>query len=224
MSVGREVSLSVGVVVMSDAAALRELTPDEAALVARHPLPEGVPDAEVNKFQLAHALDVSETTLDKWRRDGLPVESEGTNGRSYTFRLSVCYAWTVARREADQSARLRAEGAAQQLRLALIGGESAAGSRAALPPKEQRDLLDLEYAYMRAAAARGELMRAEDVAEAFQAVFAAIRDGLDALPDRAARELALSGPGVEALQRICDDVLDGARREVRAMIGDESEG
>lgn len=200
---------------------LRTLSPEEAALVAAYPLPAGVPDAVVNKYQLAHALDVSQTTLDKWRQDGLPFEEAGTNGRAYVFRLSVCYGWSSKRRADDASSRLASEGAAQQLRLALVGGDASAGApKAHLSPREQRDLLELERAYMIAARDRGELMRADDVAETAQGVFVAIRDGLDALPDRLGRELGLDGAGIEAAQRIADDVLAGAIREIKGLIGD----
>jgi phage terminase Nu1 subunit (DNA packaging protein) len=199
---------------------LRPLTAGEERLVAAFPLPAGVPDAVVNKYQLADALAVSQTTLDNWRRAGLPVEEEGTNGRSYQFRLSVCHAWAAQRREGEASARRQAEGAAQQLRLALIGDDPGAAARSRLSPREQREILEAEVAYMQAARRRLELIEAEAVAEAFQDVFAAIRDGLDALPDRLGRELALDGAGIEAAQAICDDVMQGARRRVRELIGD----
>ncbi|SES76406.1 Phage DNA packaging protein, Nu1 subunit of terminase [Oceanicella actignis] len=187
--------------------------------MAEYPLPAGVPDAVVNKYQLADALGKSQTTLDAWRRAGMPVESEGTNGRSYEFRLSVCFAWMAKRDAEEAAARLQAEGAAQQLRLALVGEDSAGGARVGLTPRQQREILELEHAYMIAARDRGELMRAEDVAEGIQDLLAAIRDGLDALPDRLGRECGLDGAAIEAAQRICDDVLDGARREILGMIG-----
>ena len=47
---------------------LRELTEDEAELVAAHPLPKGVPDALVNKSQLEVGLGVSGTTISNWLR------------------------------------------------------------------------------------------------------------------------------------------------------------
>lgn len=206
------------------AAALRPLTEAEAATTAAHPLPDGVPDAEVNKFQLAHALDVSENTLGKWMQAAdFPVESVGTNGRSYSFRLSLVWAWRRAREGAEQARRLQAEGAAEQMRLALIGPQSAAGDRAKLSSKEQADLLALEYRYMQAARLRGELLDAEETAEEVEAAFAAIRDGLDALPDRAARELHLDGAAIEVMQNICDDILAAAARKIQGVIGDNAE-
>jgi phage terminase Nu1 subunit (DNA packaging protein) len=203
---------------------LRPLTVEEERLTESFPLPDGVPDALVNKYQLADALNVSQTTLDNWRRAGLPVEAEGTNGRSYQFRLSLCFAWSSKRSSDDDAARRHSEGAAQQLRLALIGDDPAAQARAGLSPKEQREVLETEHAYMIAARRRRELIDAEEVADAFQAVFAAIRDGLDAMPDRLARELALDGAAVEAAQAICDDVLQGARAHILELVGDDGDG
>ncbi|MEO0680383.1 MAG: terminase small subunit [Pseudomonadota bacterium] len=209
---------------MDDAPSLRALTADEGAAVERHPLPEGVADAEMNKGQLAHALGVSPTTVDNWRQAGLPYDGEGTNGRPYVFRLSIAYAWVAARRDAESTRRKAADESAAQMRLAIVGGETAADMVEGLSPKEQREVIDLEYSHMRAAEARGELLRSEDVAEGLTRAFAAVRDGLDALPDRLARELSLDGAGVEAAQVICDDVLQAAVREVGEMFGHGDDG
>jgi hypothetical protein len=74
--------------------------------------------------------------------------------------------------------------------------------------------------YQLAARRRRELIDAVAVGDAFQAVFAALRDGLDAMRDRLARELALDGAVVEAAQAICDDVLQGTRAHILELIGD----
>jgi phage terminase Nu1 subunit (DNA packaging protein) len=199
--------------------ALRRLTAEEAGLVAEWPLPAGVPDAIVNQYQLADALNVSQTTLANWRRAGLPIEVEGKNGRSYEFRLSICFAWMKNRDAADSAGRRAAEDAAQQLRLALIGGEGATGERKALSPREQKETLELEVVWMQAARRRGELMDAGEVIQALQAIFGDFRDGLDALPDRLGRDLGLGGAAIEAAQVVCDDILEGARRRIAADFG-----
>lgn len=198
---------------------LRALTAEESALAAGFPLPPGVPDAVVNQYQLADALDTSQTTLANWRRLGMPVEVEGTNGRSYQFRLSLCFAWMRKREAEDRAARLAAEDATQQLRLALTGGTLAPGSEPGLSKRDAIETLQLEKAWTDAARARGELIAAAEVAEALQAVFAEIRDGLDAAPDRLARDLGLDGAGIEAAQMICDDILEGARRRIADLFG-----
>ncbi len=201
---------------------LGALTPAELALTARHPLPEGVADAVVNKTLLCDALDVSPTTLSNWIRAGLPYESAGTNGRSYEFRLSLAFAWAADRRDREDQARQFATDQARQLRLALSGDNSAeAETRARLSPKEQRELIDVERAWMMAAQARGDLIRAAEVTGGLAAAFAAIRDSLDALPDMLARELDLPGQGIEVAERICDEALQSAVLAVKGVIGDE---
>lgn len=196
---------------------MRVLSGEECALIAAYPLPDGVPDAVVNQYQLADALNTSQTTLANWRRLGLPVEVEGTNGRSYQFRLAICFAWMRRREAQDRAARLAAEDATQQLRLALTGGTVGPGADPGLSKRDAIETLQLEKAWTDAAKARGELVDATEAAEALQAVFAEIRDGLDAAPDRLGRELGLDGAGIEAAQLICDDILTGARRRIAGL-------
>jgi phage terminase Nu1 subunit (DNA packaging protein) len=190
---------------------------EEAALVAAWPLPEGVPDAQVNKAQLATALNVSETTVSAWLRAGLPYVEAGTNGRSYVFRLAVAYAWVTARRAEEERSRSAADAAAAQLQLALLGGETAGSAPDKLSLADQRKLLELELVRTQAARGRGELIPRADVVEGLEAVFAALRDALDALPDRLGRELGASGRDLERIEAACDDALAGATRAVGAL-------
>lgn len=204
-----------------NAADLRPLTADEADLVARYPLPEGVPDAIVNKTQLETALGVSGVTVAAWIRKGLPCEQEGTNGRAWQFRLSIAYAWNAAR-QADERARdAEAESAAKQLALALVGDDGL-GADSGLSIAEQRQILELQHVHAIAARDRGELIRRPQVVEGFEEVFGAIRDSLDALPDRLGREIGVEGRDLERIERACDDVLAEAGRKITAMIGEAS--
>ncbi len=136
----------IGVVVMSEdkkppVPELPPLAGEERALVAKYPMPKGVPDAEVNKNLLGAALDVSTTTIDKWlvlpEAERIPFVERGTNGRSYVFRLSVAYAWRMARDAQEAATRQHAEDATAQLRMEFLGGSIQDLSRAALSPKEQ---------------------------------------------------------------------------------------
>lgn len=207
---------------------LRELTEDEAELVAAHPLPKGVPDALVNKSQLEVGLGVSGTTISNWLRradNPLPFEDAGTNGRSYQFRLSVAYAWMKAMRAEEESAKAAGDAATAQLSMALLGGESAAGAPGKMSLADQRKLLELEALRRVEATNRRALVWHDDVAEAFEAYNSTIRDALDALPDKLARVLGLEGRDLEKIEQVCDDVLEGADRAIRELIGDgESDG
>ncbi|WP_116134329.1 hypothetical protein [Tropicimonas sp. IMCC34043] len=202
---------------------LRPLTDGEAALVARYPLPEGAVDVLLNRAQLAVALDVSEVTITNWTRRGLPFESEGTNGKAYQFRLSIAHAWNKERVEGERARDQAAEQAAQQMRLALVG-EDGLSIKAGLSRREHREQLELEHAAAVAALDRKELVKRVEVVGAFEEVFAALRDALDALPDRLARELGIGGAEVEVIERACDDALSGAVAKVEGLIGQDGTG
>lgn len=216
----------IGVVDMTDknggvSPDLPEMTQEEWRLTKRFPLPEGQPDAIVNKKLLAAALDVSATTIDSWLvavPNPLPYAKKGTNGAAYQFRLSVSYAWRQERDAADEADRQYSEDAAAQLRLNLLGGSAADRARAALSPKEQREALAVEAEYMKAAKLRRELIQVGEVVDAFEKAFVTIRDGFDAAPDRLARELNLGGPEVEVIQNILDEILKGARGDIEALL------
>ncbi len=210
---------------MDDASpTLRDLTTAERDLCARFPLPAGVDDAVVNKTLLCDALDVSPTTLSTYIRAGLPFETAGTNGRSYEFRLSLAFAWVAERRSREDASRRHSESQAAQLRLALIGDDrEGAEDRARLSPREQRDLIDVERAWMMAAQARRDLIRRPDVAQGIAAVWAGLRDRLDALPDMIARRLDLTGEEIEAVEEVCDGLLADAVDVVRGIIGDDAD-
>lgn len=201
---------------------LRGLTAEEAALVARFPLPAGVPDALVNKADLAHALRVSEVTIGKWQQRGLPAETEGTNGRAWLFRLSIAFAWVEDWRAREGMARLQAREAAGQLALALTGGTIA--HEGGLTSREQRELMDLVILRNRAAREQGELMHRDEVVDLFERAFGLIRNALDALPDRLGRELNLSGADLEAIERACDDALARTAQMVEELACDERRG
>lgn len=199
---------------------LRPLNPEEAEIVASYPLPEGVPDAILNKWQLAQALDTSDNTVTAWVREGMPVEEAGTNGRNYSFRLSLCWAWRKRRRAEEESERRHAEGALHQLKLALIGDSPEAQRRAALSAKEYREELENDLRFSEAARRRGELIFAQDVIDTFEAVLGTVGDALDALPDRVARDLDLDGSAIELMQRICDDARLRMKTQIGEIVGD----
>ncbi len=203
---------------------LPPLSAEQAELVAAYPLPEGTPDAIVNKAQLAMGLDTTETTISAWLRKGLPSQEAGTNGRSYQFRLSLAFAWVSRMRAQDHSNRAAADRAVQQLQMALLGGESAQAQNGKLSLADQRKLIELELQRTNAARQRGELIRRDDIITAFEDVFSAIRDALDALPDRLARELGAQGRDLEKIEAACDDALAQAARLAGEILDDQPTG
>ncbi|MBT8169884.1 hypothetical protein [Falsiruegeria litorea] len=205
-----------------DASSPRAFTVAEVALIERYPLPEGVIDTVVNKAQLEVGLGVSGTTISAWLRradNPLPFETAGANGRSYEFRLSIAFAWMKAMRADEESAKDASDAAVAQLGLALLGGESAAGAVGKMSLADQRRHIELEALRRVEAQNRKHLIRREDVVIGVEDIFAAIRDALDALPDRLARELGLEGRDLEKIEKSCDDVLLSASRSVVEVIG-----
>lgn len=201
-----------------------DLAPIEGALaelVAAYPPPAGFPDGLVNKSSLAAAFSVSTTTIDQWVRRGLPAESQGGNGRSYSFRLHVAFAWR-AKWEAEEAASLRRESSlAAQAQLALLGGETATASPdGRMTLAEQRKAIELELIRTQAARERGELVRRADVVDLIADLFAAIRDTLDGGPDRLAREIGLTPAQVEAAVLVFDDALSAAQLAVGDFLED----
>jgi phage terminase Nu1 subunit (DNA packaging protein) len=184
-------------------------------------LPAGVVDAVLNRGELARALNKSEPTIDRLIADGLPYLVEGTNGRSWEFQLSTCWAWLKARERAEADKRSAAEQAVQQMRLALIGGSDVDDEVRGLSPKQRQEAYDAERAFMMAALARGDLVRKADVVDAFEQVFKTLRDTLTTLPDNLEREVALPAKALELTIEICDATMAEAERRVAAIAGRE---
>lgn len=207
--------------IAGSASALPPLTGRDRDLVERFPLPAGVPDALVNKKLLAAALDVSTTTVDAWlilpMDERIPWVTMGTNGRSYEFRLSVAFAWRQARDAREATDRRLAEDAVSQLRLELLGGAQGDRARATLSPKDQREALAVEKEWTIMAQKRRDLIQVNDAVDVWEASLSAIRDGLDAVPDLLARELALDGAAVEKVQIILDGILREASAAVEGL-------
>lgn len=187
------------------------------ALAERYPLPADVADVVMNKSQLARALQKSEPTIDRWIGDGMPVLAQGTNGRSYEFQLSHCFAWWQARMADERATSAHAERVIQQLRLALIGGVVGDTERA-LPPKERREIYAAETAYMQMARDRGELVRFDEMVEVIDGALSRVRSAIEMMPDRLAREANLSRDQVQAAIVVGDDVLDDLRASLQSFV------
>jgi phage terminase Nu1 subunit (DNA packaging protein) len=187
-------------------------------------LPPGVPDAILNRAQLARAIGKSEPTIDRYIADGMPFITEGTNGRAWEFQLSDCWAWCQAQERADLDARRRADEAVDQMRLALVGGRGfGEDDDRQLSPRERQELYDAERAYNLVALQRRDLVRRGEVVEAFERVFVVMRDGLTALPDRLERDAGLTGKALDLAIGLCDAVLAETHRAIE-QAADEADG
>ncbi|MBM20754.1 MAG: hypothetical protein CMN87_12155 [Stappia sp.] len=183
----------------------------------KYPLPDGVADADLNRAQLAEALGVSEPTIDRFRKEGLPVVREGTNGQAYQFLLSECWAW-VQEREAGRRAReARAQESVQQLRLQVLGGRLG-DSEMALTPKERAELYAAEVNYNKLATDRGQLIPRDEVIELLDHVLSTVRSSVMGLPDRLSRDAGLTGRQAEQAVAVTDDLIGEIHRTLGAYI------
>jgi phage terminase Nu1 subunit (DNA packaging protein) len=193
-----------------------ELTEREVAdLVARFPLPDGVPDAVLNREEMAEALDTSLPSITAWINAGMPVRQTGANGRPYELVLSHCHAWNQARLNREALDRSERRTAIEAMRLALVGGKSG-NSLEALDPKQRREILGAQVAQEELAATRNRLLRREDVHDLLENLMSIVRDTLDIAADRAERaDPTLSPKAVSTLVEVCDGIVD----ELEGRIG-----
>src|SRR5690606_9668441 len=190
------------------------MSADIEALVARYPLPEGVPDAVLNREEMGEALGVSLNTVTAWMNAGMPVRAEGRKGRPYELRLSHCCAWNGGRRRDEEMRPAEARDAISAMRLALVGGKSG-DSIEALDPKQRREILTAQLAHEQLETARNRLLRRDDVREMLEILLSPIRDGLDVAPDRIERlDPTLPPKAVNALVDICDSIADDVARRI----------
>lgn len=181
---------------------------------ARYPLPDGVDDCLLNKREVGELLGVSQPTLDAWiRRDGLPFEEEGTNGREWSFRASSVWAWKCAR---DDGERLRAETAratVEALRLKLVGGK-VGDTEMALDPTERARLYAVQRTHYDMMEAAKRLLPRADVEEALADILSLVRDALGAQPDLLEREAGLTAKAVDLVIKANDDLLELMARRI----------
>jgi phage terminase Nu1 subunit (DNA packaging protein) len=201
---------------------------DLAALRAKYPLPESVKDTDVNRYQLAQAMDVSEPTITKWLQDPenpLPVLEVGGNGREYKFRLADCYAWRMARDAAELSAREEANRSAAQLAMLFRNAEGEGDDGdTVLTARQIKDEADADYARNRAAELRGELVRAARVEELFEVMINEFRLSMNTLADFCEMEFGLGLAEVDKIQRRSDEVLVQSRVKFHELIAERRSG
>lgn len=183
--------------------------------VGRYPLPEGLTDGLLNRGQLAVAFGVSENTITKWMSQGLPVESQGTNGQAYEFRLSHCWAWRQDRDDRARAERARGDALAAQAALAFRGpDEDAPEDEHRLTAREVNEWSEALYKRNRVAEQRGDLVRTERVKALLEGLLIQVRTAVYTMPDYAEREFGLTTAQTARMQERCDEVLIEMRNAI----------
>lgn len=183
-----------------------EVDAELAAVVAAHPLPAGVLDADFDQGELAAALGTTVNTVAKWIRDGMPVAQAGGNGRAYVLRLSHCYAWRSAR-DAEAASRDRHNRAQVEALQASFLGLDLDNKTASLSASERKALAEADIAHSRAAHMRRQLVPLTEVRDLLESLCKTVRDGLENMPDRLERELGLRSEQVRNARQIGRDIL-----------------
>lgn len=174
----------------------------------------------LNRAQIASIFNVSENTIDKWRAKGMPVETEGGNGRAYEFKASACRDWYTENQARQAAEKQEADAFVAQQRMAFLGVDRK-DEKAGLTPAAMRELAQAELVWMQAAEKRRSLVQVDEIIELLDLIFSEVRAGLDGQPDWLEREFALSGTDVERVISYNDEILTGIKTKIEgAALGD----
>lgn len=178
------------------------------------------PDPLLNRAQLAAIFGVSENTIDKWRKKGMPCETEGGNGVAYEFMYSDCLQWYNDEQERIQRERRVADDFVAQQRMVFLGLNET-DPKAQLTPAQKKELAQAELVWMQAARERRSLIDVEEVVSLLDFVFGEFRAGVGGLPDWMEREFSLSGEQVERVVAYTDDILRGVQAAISSATLEE---
>lgn len=187
---------------------------DLQAALAQHPLPEGVPDADMSLDELAAAMNVSTNTTSKWaKRDGMPVIEEGGPGRAYVVRLSEAWAWREWSQAQEAKRSSAAQAATHALQQRMLDLPDMGPS---LTHKDLRGMAEASMVWNQARKDKGELCEVADVTALLDDLVEVIREGLATLPDVLERELGLNPDQVRAVERAGRDIVADLHQRIAA--------
>jgi len=189
-----------------------EVSAELSKAITAYPLPDGVPDADMNIDEFASAMGSTVNTVSKWIKDQtesprFPVAQVGGPGKAYVLRLSHCYAWKMNRDQAETSRLKNNQSAIEALQASFLGIDLDAPG-ATLSPKDRRTLAEADLMHNKAAMVRRQLVPLNEVTDLLESLLKIVRDGLESLPDRLERELSLKPEEVVRAKLIGDDVLN----------------
>ncbi|WP_243612939.1 DUF1441 family protein [Shimia aestuarii] len=188
-------------------------------MIERYPLPDGVEDADVTIEGAAQALNVSVNTVSKWIRqrepgvEAFPVVEQGGMGKSYVLRLSHVFAWKQARDVASAERDRHAQTQIERMQAQFLGLDVDQDGQV-LSAKERKALAEADFHHSRAAQMRRQLVPLDEMTDLLESVFAAVRNGVEGMPDRLERELDLKPEEVAMAQRIGSDILSEIAQKI----------
>lgn len=192
-----------------------DVSDDLEELLAAHPLPDGVDDADMNMDEVAQAFNVSGNSVSKWIKAGMPVVQTGGNGQAYILRLSHCWAWRAddQRRETEKSNHNKK--AIQQLQMSFLNLEGDDPSNV-MDHKTRKLMSEADFAQSRAAQARRQLVPLEEVQSLLETLCTEMRESIEGMPDLLERELSLDAQQLEQVQVLGNDILNNMAKRIAA--------
>lgn len=143
------------------------------------------PSRTASKAAAAAWFEVSLPTVDAWLRRGCPVVTQGSNGKPYELDLLAVAEWYFT----DQK---------------VVGGTDPDDLR----PQDRKAWFDSEKTRLAIAERCRELIPVVEVEEVMATAFAAIAQGLRAIPDNVERRLGVEPSVAGEIEKIIDAEMD----------------
>ena len=189
-----------------------------------HPLPKGGKDIVVNREDLADALNKSTVMIDKYRKGGMPVLSEGGSGKSYEFQLHDCWAWYHGYKASEITIKSEKQSQLDLLRQALHGDDFDSDV-IELTPQQRKQEYEAQQQYAAAAIAQGQLVKSAEMTLLLESVFGVLRQQLLGLPDIMERRVGLSPEQAAVMEQVSKESISSIHQVLRgsnlALLRDE---
>lgn len=171
---------------------------------------------KANRSQLARIFGVNRNTIAAWCDAGMPVASQGRQGREWQFETGEVHQWLLDRAVAEAVER------AERAPIGDGGAYDAARAR--------KMAADAEVAEIKLEEIRGRVVAVDEVTRIADSIFATIRAKLFSLPTKLAVKLAAARTREDAKKLLTDGLNDcleelifDARRARRATLEDEDD-
>ncbi|MEM7422078.1 MAG: terminase small subunit [Pseudomonadota bacterium] len=178
---------------------------------------------ECNQAELASVLNVSVTTIQNYRREGMPVLVEGANGKSFRFDVHACIAWVRKKRDTPDPNEERRINSLRELQKTLLsdsGEDDPFSLTGGVSPADLKKLYEIAHRKRQEDLERGLLTRTAKVEAEMTRMFAYLRSQLLGLPDVLTRNAGLAPEQTEIVHKSIVEMIgviheDMQRDEIR---------